>query len=132
MSHRRARWSRGSGRTVVESLARDGIAVGVHYVGYKACADETVAAVTATGGRAIAVGGDVADEHAMAEAFDAVERELGGIDIVLNTAGIMLVASIATPDLDDLDRMHYQHPRRLRGIPAIGSAGVLRRRASYQ
>ncbi|MER5910324.1 SDR family oxidoreductase [Streptomyces sp. NPDC001982] len=103
--------SGGIGRTVVERLARDGMAVGVHYAGNKARAEETVTAVQALGGRAIAVGGDVADEHAMSDAFDAVEREFGGIDVVVNTAGIMLLSPIATLNLDDLDRMHRTNIR---------------------
>ena len=73
--------------------------------------DETVAAVLAAGGRAIAVGGDVADEIAMSAAFDAVEAQFGGIDIVVNTAGIMILAPIATLNLDDLDRMHRTNIR---------------------
>jgi len=103
--------SGGIGRAVVERLAADGIAVGVHYAGNKAKADEAVAAILAAGGRAIAVGGDVADENAMSAAFDAVEAEFGGIDIVVNTAGIMLLAPIATLNLDDLDRMHRTNIR---------------------
>ncbi|GGY10860.1 SDR family oxidoreductase [Streptomyces minutiscleroticus] len=122
--------SGGIGRAVVERLAADGLAVGVHYAGNKARADETVAAVTSAGGRAVAVSGDVADEHAMSAAFDAVEREFGGVDVVVNTAGIMLLSPIATLDLDDLDRMHrtnirgtfvvsQQAARRVRGGGAI-------------
>ncbi|OIQ82888.1 3-oxoacyl-[acyl-carrier-protein] reductase FabG [mine drainage metagenome] len=103
--------SGGIGRAVVERLARDGIAVGVHYAGNQARADEAVAAVSAAGGRAIAVGGDVADENAMSAAFDAVDAEFGGIDVVVNTAGIMILAPIATLHLDDLDRMHRTNIR---------------------
>lgn len=103
--------SGGIGRVVVERLARDGIAVGIHYAANKAKADETVAAVLAAGGRAIAVGGDVADEIAMSAAFDAVEAQFGRIDIVVNTAGIMILAPIATLNLDDLDRMHRTNIR---------------------
>ncbi|MFE2416197.1 SDR family oxidoreductase [Streptomyces hokutonensis] len=122
--------SGGIGRAVAERLAKDGIAVGVHYAGNKAKADETVAAIVAAGGRAIPVGGDVADEDAMSAAFGAVEQEFGGIDVVVNTAGIMLLSPIATLDLDDLDRMHrvnirgtfvvsQQAARRVRGGGAI-------------
>ncbi|MBK3563034.1 MULTISPECIES: SDR family oxidoreductase [unclassified Streptomyces] len=122
--------SGGIGRAVAERLAKDGIAVGVHYAGNKAKADETVAAIVAAGGRAIPVGGDVADEDAMAAAFDAVEAEFGGIDVVVNTAGIMTLSPIATMNLDDLDRMHrtnirgtfvvsQQAARRVRGGGAI-------------
>ncbi|MFJ8360483.1 SDR family oxidoreductase [Streptomyces sp. NPDC093984] len=118
--------SGGIGRAVVERLAKDGIAVGVYYAGNKARADDTVAAVTAAGGRAFAVGGDIADEHAMAEAFDAVEREFGGIDVVVNTAGIMLLSPIATLDLDDLDRMHRTN---IRGTFVVSQQAARRVRA---
>ncbi|MGN9842017.1 SDR family oxidoreductase [Nonomuraea sp. H19] len=103
--------SGGIGRAVCEHLTRDRIAIGVHYAGNKAKAEEVVAAITAAGGHAIAVGGDVADEHEMAAAFDAVEQEFGGVDVVVNTAGIMVLSPIATLNLDDLDRMHRTNIR---------------------
>ena len=103
--------SGGIGRAVAERLAKDDIAVGVHYAGNKTNADQTVAAVIAAGGRAIAVGGDVADEAAMSAAFDAVEAAFGGIDVVVNTAGVMILSPIATLNLDDLDRMQRTNVR---------------------
>ncbi|MEU3979359.1 SDR family oxidoreductase [Streptomyces sp. NPDC026672] len=118
--------SGGIGRAVVERLARDGVAVGVHYAGNKARADETVAAVRELGGRAVAVGGDVADEQAMSAAFDTVEREFGGLDVVVNTAGIMLLSPIATLDLDDLDRMHRTN---IRGTFVVSQQAARRVRA---
>ena len=118
--------SGGIGRAVAERLAQDGIAVGVHYAGNKARADETVAAITAAGGRAIPVGGDVADEREMAAAFDAVEAEFGGLDVVVNTAGIMVLSPIATMDLDDLDRMHRTN---IRGTFVVSQQAARRVRA---
>lgn len=118
--------SGGIGRAVAERLAKDDIAVGVHYAGNKAKADDTVAAIIAAGGRAIPVGGDVADEHAMAAAFDAVEEEFGGIDVVVNTAGIMLLSPIATMNLDDLDRMHRTN---IRGTFVVSQQAARRVRA---
>ena len=118
--------SGGIGRAVTERLAKDGIAVGVHYSGNKAKADETVAAIVAAGGRAIPVGGDVADEHAMAAAFDAVEEEFGGIDVVVNTAGIMVLSPIATLNLDDLDRVHRTN---IRGTFVVSQQAARRVRA---
>ncbi|MDV7216014.1 SDR family oxidoreductase [Streptomyces prunicolor] len=118
--------SGGIGRAVAERLAQDGIAVGVHYAGNKARADETVAAITAAGGRAIPVGGDVADEHEMAAAFDAVEAEFGGLDVVVNTAGIMALSPIATMNLDDLDRMHRTN---IRGTFVVSQQAARRVRA---
>lgn len=103
--------SGGIGRAVAERLARDGLAVAVHYAGNKARADEIVAAITAAGGTAIAVGGDVADENDMTAAFDAVESAFGRVDVVVNTAGIMILTPIAELDLADLDRMHRTNIR---------------------
>src|ERR1700712_2432196 len=93
--------SGGIGRAAAERLAADGTAVAVHYAGNKARAEEVVEAITASGGRAIAVGGDVADEAEMSEAFDAVESAFGGIDVVVHTAGVMTLAPIAELDLDE-------------------------------
>lgn len=97
--------SGGIGRVVSERLARDGIAVAVHYAGNEAGADEVVEAITSAGGLAIAVGGDVADERAMAEAFDAVERSFGGVDVVVHTAGRMVLGPLTDFDLGELDGM---------------------------
>jgi 3-oxoacyl-[acyl-carrier protein] reductase len=103
--------SGGIGRAVVERLAADGYSVAVHYAGNQAKADAVVEEITAGGGSAIAVGGDVADEAAMTAAFDAVNERFGGIDVVVNTAGIMVLAPIAELNLDDLDRMHRTNIR---------------------
>ncbi|RPK54807.1 3-oxoacyl-[acyl-carrier-protein] reductase FabG [Streptomyces sp. ADI96-02] len=122
--------SGGIGRACAERLAADGYAVGVHYAGNRARAERLVEEITSRGGRAITVGGDVADEDAMRTAFDAVENAFGGIDVVVNTAGVMVLAPIADLDLDDLDRMHRtnirgafvvsrQAARRIRGGGAI-------------
>jgi 3-oxoacyl-[acyl-carrier protein] reductase len=103
--------SGGIGSSVVERLAQDGFAVAVHYAGNPKRAETLAAKVRAAGGQAITVGGDIADEVAMAAAFDAIEAEFGGIDVVVNTAGIMLLSPIATLDLTDLDRMHRTNIR---------------------
>ncbi|ORM31841.1 SDR family oxidoreductase [Williamsia sp. 1135] len=103
--------SGGIGQVVAERLARDGMAVAVHYAGNKGKADDVVSSIEATGGSAISVGGDVADENAMTQAFDAVEAAFGGIDVVVNTAGTMTLGSVADFDLDALDRMHRTNIR---------------------
>ncbi|PNG89654.1 SDR family oxidoreductase [Streptomyces malaysiensis] len=103
--------SGGIGRAVCERLAREGYAVAVHYAGNRARAQETADAVAALGAKSMLVVGDIADETQMTTAFDAVESEFGGIDVVVNTAGIMLLSPIATLDLDDLDRMHRTNIR---------------------
>ncbi|KDN79519.1 3-ketoacyl-ACP reductase [Streptomyces olindensis] len=103
--------SGGIGKAVVERLAADGFALAVHYAGNKAKAEALVEEITASGGQAVAVGGDVADEQEMEAAFDAVETAFGGVDVVINTAGIMVLAPIAELNLDDLDRMHRTNIR---------------------
>ncbi|GAA4667709.1 SDR family oxidoreductase [Gordonia humi] len=122
--------SGGIGKAVVEKLIADGFAVAVHYAGNQARADTIVADARAAGGRAIAVGGDVADEIAMEAAFDRVETEFGGVDVVVNTAGVMILGPIADFGLDDFDRLmrtnvrgtfvvSQQAARRVRGGGAI-------------
>ncbi|WP_254896798.1 SDR family oxidoreductase [Amycolatopsis sp. Hca4] len=67
----------------------------MHYSANKTAAAELVERIAEAGGYAIAVGGDVADEVAMAAAFDAVEDAFGGIDVLMHTAGIMRLKPIA-------------------------------------
>ncbi|MFI7676261.1 SDR family oxidoreductase [Actinophytocola sp. NPDC049390] len=98
--------SRGIGRQTVSRLAQDGFAVVAVYAGRAADADAAVEEVTAKGGRAIAVQADVADEQAVAALYDRTEREFGGVDVVVNAAGVM---NNPTPlvdlPLDELDRI---------------------------
>ncbi len=103
--------SGGIGRAVVERLAGDGHAVVLLYSGGKQRAEETVEAVTERGGAVIAIQADIADETEMAAAFDRAEQEFGGIDVTVNTAGIMVLAPVAEFDLADLDRMHRTNIR---------------------
>jgi 3-oxoacyl-[acyl-carrier protein] reductase len=97
--------SGGIGKAIVEKLAASGFAVAVHYAGNQSKADAIVAEITTNGGQAIAVGGDVAEETAMQAAFDQVEASFGGVDVVVNTAGIMLLGPIATYSLDNFDKI---------------------------
>ena len=103
--------SGGIGRAVAERLAADGMAVVAHYSGNAGKAEEVVSSITATGGRAISVGGDVADENAMSALFDAATAAFGGIDVVVHTAGIMPLAPIAEMDLDTFDRIQRVNVR---------------------
>jgi 3-oxoacyl-[acyl-carrier protein] reductase len=98
--------SGGIGRITAARLARDGFEVAVNYAGSKDAAEEVVSAITHAGGSAIAVQGDVADEIAMEAAFEQVEQHFDGLDVVVNTAGIMLLSPITELRLDDLDNMH--------------------------
>jgi 3-oxoacyl-[acyl-carrier protein] reductase len=103
--------SGGIGRAGAERLGADGFAVVVHYAGGKDRAEETAAAVTRAGGRAVVAGGDVADEAEMTEVFDVAEREFGGLDVVVHSAGIMPLAPVAQMDLDTFDRIQRTNVR---------------------
>ncbi|WGM22913.1 SDR family oxidoreductase (plasmid) [Paenarthrobacter sp. OM7] len=97
--------SGGIGRIVAERLASDGLAVAVHYAGNKDDAQEVVDTITATGGNAMLVRGDVADEADMASAFAAIEETFGGVDVVVHTAGRMMLAPLIDFDLTQLDAL---------------------------
>ncbi|MBB5157134.1 SDR family oxidoreductase [Saccharopolyspora phatthalungensis] len=103
--------SGGIGRAVAERLGAEGMAVAVHYAGNRNRAQETADAITAAGGRSVPVTADVSDEGAVTAMFDRVQETFGGIDVVVNTAGIMLLAPLAELDLDDFDRMHRTNVR---------------------
>lgn len=103
--------SRGIGREVALRLAADGQAVVIAYAGNQADADATVAQIAAEGGSALAVRADVADEKAVLALFDAAEQEFGGVDVVVNSAGLMILNTVADFDLDALDRMHRTNIR---------------------
>lgn len=103
--------SGGIGRAVAQRLAADGMSVMVHYSGNAGRADEVVAAIEAAGGTAVAAGGDVADEKAMAALFDVAVDRFGGVDVLVNAAGIMELAPLAETELDAFDRMHRVNVR---------------------
>jgi 3-oxoacyl-[acyl-carrier protein] reductase len=62
----------------------------------------------------------------MSAAFDAVEEAFGGLDVLVNTAGIMLLGPVATFDLDQLDRMHRTN---IRGTFVVAQLAANRLRA---
>jgi 3-oxoacyl-[acyl-carrier protein] reductase len=103
--------SGGIGRAVAVRLAEAGMAVAVHYSGNRERAQETADAITDAGGRALVVGADVADETEVAALFDAVEAAFGGVDVVVNTAGVMALKPVAELDLAEFDRIHRTNVR---------------------
>ena len=115
--------SRGIGRAVAERLAEDGHAVAVVYLSNEDEANAAVAAITDAGGTALAVQADVADEGAVEAAFTQVESAFGGVDVVINAAGIMPLSPIAQLDLTVLDRIYRTN---IRGAFAVSKQAALR------
>jgi NAD(P)-dependent dehydrogenase (short-subunit alcohol dehydrogenase family) len=81
--------SRGIGRATAVLAGQRGWWVGVNYVGNEQAADETVAAVEAAGGRAVAIRGDVAVEADVLAIFDVTQGAFGRLDGLVNNAGIV-------------------------------------------
>jgi 3-oxoacyl-[acyl-carrier protein] reductase len=80
--------SRGIGQAISLSLATTGATVVVNYRGNQAAANETVAAIVAAGGQAVAIQADVADGEDVERLFEEVNDRFGRIDILVNNAGI--------------------------------------------
>ena len=79
--------SRGIGRAIAEMLAAEGATVVVNYQSNAEAAEAVVSAITAVGGRALAVRADVSDTTAAEGLIKAAIDAFGHIDIVVNNAG---------------------------------------------
>ncbi|WP_418122320.1 SDR family oxidoreductase [Variovorax sp. 160MFSha2.1] len=87
--------SRGIGAAVAQRLARDGFSVAVNYASSPEQADALVAELKAAGGRAFAVKADVASAEEVHAMFDAVEAQLGKVDVLVNNAGVLKTLPLA-------------------------------------
>jgi 3-oxoacyl-[acyl-carrier protein] reductase len=96
--------SRGIGSAVAKRLAEEGFSVVVNYAGNQAEAFALAEKIKADGGRAITAQADVAQSAEVARMFDVTEKEFGGVDVLVNNAGIMTLSSIATADDAMFDR----------------------------
>jgi 3-oxoacyl-[acyl-carrier protein] reductase len=96
--------SRGIGMAVAERLVHDGFTVIVNYSENAAPAEALVRKLEGVGGHAMAVKADISDPTAVRQMFDAAEAAYGGIDVLVNNAGIMTLAPIAETDDASFDR----------------------------
>lgn len=96
--------SRGIGAAVAERLAADGFAVIVNYSGSEAAAKDLVGKIEGKSGRAVAAQGDVSDPQAVKRLFDAAEASFGGVDVLVNNAGIMMLKTVGESDDALFDR----------------------------
>ncbi|MBC9907039.1 SDR family oxidoreductase [Achromobacter xylosoxidans] len=87
--------SRGIGAAIVRRLARDGHAVAINYASSAAEAETLADDIRAAGGRALAVRADVSRSDQVRAMFDQVEAELGRIDVLVNSAGILKMVPLA-------------------------------------
>lgn len=96
--------SRGIGRACAQALAKQGASVVVSYVKGEAAARATVEAIVAAGGKADAIGFDVADPVATEAAIEATIRRHSRMDILVANAGIAIDGLLLRVKPDDLDR----------------------------
>ena len=102
--------ARGIGAATAKRLASDGMAVGVLDLDAGACGP-TVDAITADGGRAVAVGADVSDAEQVATAVGKVAAELGPPVVLINNAGIIRDNLLFKMSEDDWDMVLGVHLR---------------------
>ena len=95
---------RGIGAATCRLAAEQGYAVCVNYLRNAGAAAAVVREISSAGGKAVAVGANVADELEVLKLFDTVDRELGRLDALINNAGILARAS----RLQDMDLARIQ------------------------
>jgi len=86
--------SKGIGAAIAKSLAAEGASIVVNYASSKGGADAVVAAITADGGKAIAVGGDVSKAAEAQGIVDAAIENYGQLDILVNNSGVYEFAPV--------------------------------------
>jgi 3-oxoacyl-[acyl-carrier protein] reductase len=96
--------SRGIGAATARRLARDGATVAISYHNSAAAAEAVVADIRAAGGTALAIKADSSDAIALKSAIDRVAERFGRLDILVNSAGVLLMGPFDQFSLADFDQ----------------------------
>jgi len=96
--------SKGIGAAIAKSLAAEGASVVVNYASSKAGADKVVAAITAAGGKAVAVAGDVSKPEEAQSIIAAAIKNFGRLDILVNNSGVYEFAPIESVNIDSFHK----------------------------
>jgi len=96
--------SKGIGAGIARELAAQGAAVVVNYASSKEGADQVVNEITAHGGKAIAVQGDVAKTEDIERLFAEANNAFGRLDILVNNAGVYRFAPVEEVTEDEFHR----------------------------
>jgi 3-oxoacyl-[acyl-carrier protein] reductase len=97
--------SKGIGAAIAKALAAEGAAVVVNYASSKAGAEKVVNAITAAGGKAVAVGGDVSKTAEAQGIIAAAIKNYGRLDILVNNSGVYEFAPLESVTEDSFHRM---------------------------
>ena len=95
--------SRGIGRAVGEKLAAEGATVVINYARNEQLAQEVVKAISAKGGKAIAIRADVSKPAEVRRLFSEADRAVGGLDIVVANAGVHIAKPLIENTEADYD-----------------------------
>jgi 3-oxoacyl-[acyl-carrier protein] reductase len=120
--------SRGIGAEIVRQLAADGAAVAFTYGASTAEAEKLTAEVAEAGGRAVAIQADSADAEQVARSVDETVAQLGGLDVVVNNAGVAHIGDAEFFPLEQFDRLVAINVRAAfvaiqRALPHLGEGG---------
>jgi 3-oxoacyl-[acyl-carrier protein] reductase len=96
--------SRGIGAAVAQRLAKDGFNVVINFAGNAPEAAALVDNIQSAGGKAMAAQADVSNAAAVRGMFEKAESAYGGIDVLVNNAGIMQLVTIADATDEQFDR----------------------------
>lgn len=97
--------SRGIGVALAKRLASDGFAVVINYANSATAAEELAESLKSDGHKAIAVKADIARPDAVTALFDKTIAEFGGVDVIVNNAGVMTTQPIAEMEDATVDAM---------------------------
>ncbi len=97
--------SKGIGAAIAKAFAAEGAQVVVNYASSKAGADAVVEAISAAGGKAIAVHGDVSKAGEAQGLVDAAVKEFGKLDVLVNNSGVYEFAPIGEVTEEQYRRM---------------------------
>jgi 3-oxoacyl-[acyl-carrier protein] reductase len=98
--------SKGIGAAIAKGLAKAGANVVVNYASDRSGAEKAVAAITAAGGKAVAVKADVSKSADVKELFEQTIRTFGRLDILVNNAGVYCFEPIEAVTEEEFHRMY--------------------------
>lgn len=96
--------SRGIGAATALLAAKHGYQVAINYATNDAAADSVVQSIESMGGKAKAFKANVSDNAAVVDLFKAIDETFGGLDVLVNNAGILETFSILEADPDRVKR----------------------------